>query len=287
MSAALTAAQGRLQAALVAARGHPRHLVLIALAAGLGLGPVSPAATLAAAPLAAVVARGGLAVLALAAVLGGAPGADARLAALDAGSVRGMHGRHWEGRAVILEPVREHGAHASARVRLEGLDEQAVARLPVPGSRPPGSPPAHHAWPEVGEVVVLSGRVAPLDRFDAFQRRRGAHAALEVDRLRRTGAWRGGVAGALDRVRRRAEVGLARGLPAKEGALLRGMVLGQDEGLSDAGRPDFQRSGLAHLLAVSGQNVVLLAVLALAAGMVAGIGLRARLALALGRSEER
>ncbi len=278
---ALTAAQGRLQAALFAARGHPRHVVLYALAAGLGLGPVSPIATLAAAVLAAVVGRRGLGLLAVAAVLGGAAFADARLAGLDAGSLRAMHGRHWEGRAVVLEPVREHGAHASARVRLVDLDEQAVARLRVPGSRPPGVPPSHHAWPEVGEVVALSGRVAPLDRFDAFQRRRGAHGALEVDRLRRTGAWRGGVAGALDRVRRRAEVGLARGLPPKEAALLRGMVLGQDERLSEAVRTEFQRSGLAHILAVSGQNVVLLAMLALAAGMVAGIGLRARLAVAL------
>jgi competence protein ComEC len=76
-------------------------------------------------------------------------------------------------------------------------------------------------------------------------------------------------------------VGLARGLPAKEAALLRGMVLGQDERLSEAVRTDFQRSGLAHILAVSGQNVVLLAMLAVGAGMVAGIGLRARLAVAL------
>ena len=59
------------------------------------------------------------------------------------------------------------------------------------------------------------------------------------------------------------------------------MVLGQDERLSEAVRTDFQRSGLAHLLAVSGQNVVLLAMLALGGGMVAGIGLRARLAVAL------
>jgi competence protein ComEC len=290
LHAVLVAARGRVQAALFAARGHPRHLVLFALAAGLGLGPVSPVATFAAALLAAVVARGGLALLVVAAVLGGAAFADARLAALDAGSLRGMHGRHWEGRAVVLEPVREHGAHASARVRLEGRDEQAVARLRVPDSRPPWAAaaksagtggPSHHAWPEVGEVVVLSGRVAPLDKFDAFERRRGAHAALEVDRMRRTGAWRGGVAGALDRVRRRAEVGLAQGLPAKEAALLRGMVLGQDERLSEAVRTNFQRSGLAHILAVSGQNVVLLAMLAVGAGMVAGIGLRARLAVAL------
>ena len=92
LRAALAAAQGRLQTALVAARGHPRHLVLFALAAGLGLGPVSPVATLCAALLAAVVGRGGLALLAVGAVLGGAAFADARLAALDAGSLRAMHG---------------------------------------------------------------------------------------------------------------------------------------------------------------------------------------------------
>jgi competence protein ComEC len=129
--------------------------------------------------------------------------------------------------------------------------------------------------------VVLSGRVAPLDRYDAFQRRRGAHAALEVDRMRRTGLWRGGAAGALDGARRRAERGLARGLDGKEAALLRGMVLGQDEQLSEAVRTDFKRSGLAHLLAVSGQNVVLLAMLVLGAGMALDLGLRARLLAAL------
>ena len=228
--------------ALAAARGHPRHVVLFALAAGLGLGPVSPAATAVAAFLAAVVGRRGLGLVAVAALLCGAVLADARLAALDAGSLRAMHGQRWEGSAVVLEPVREHGAHASARVRLNGLGEEAVARLRVASAR--------HPWPEVGEVVALAGRIAPLDRFDAFQARRGAHAGLDVDRLRRTGAWRGGAAGALDRMRRRAEVGLARGLPRKEAALLRGMVLGQDERLSEEVRTDFQRSGLAHLLRV-------------------------------------
>ena len=120
-----------------------------------------------------------------------------------------------------------------------------------------------------------------MGKFDAFQARRGAHAAVEADRFAATGEWRDGVAGALDRVRRRAEAGLVRGLPDEEASLLRGMVLGQDERLSEEVRTDFQRSGLAHLLAVSGQNVVLLAMLALAAGMVLGLRLRARLALAL------
>jgi competence protein ComEC len=266
-------ARSRVLGALLTVREHPRHVVLFALASGLALGPLSPAATVAAAALFALAAgRSGMALLAAAAALGGATLTEARLAALDAGSLRAMTGQRWEGSATLLEPVREHGAHASARVRLGGLDEVAVARLRVP---------AHASWPEVGEVVVLAGFVAPLGKYDAFQARRGAHAALEVDRFRATGARRGGVAGALDRVRRRAEVGLAQGLPDEEAALLRGMVLGQDERLTEEVRTDFQRSGLAHLLAVSGQNVVLLAMLALGVGMVGGLPLRARLALAL------
>jgi competence protein ComEC len=270
--AGIVAARGKTCGRLLLAsvRGHPRHVVLFGLGAGLALGPGSPAATLAAALLVGLAGRGTVALLAVAAVLGGAVLADARLDALDAGSLRAMTGQRWEGTAVLLEPVRRHGAHASARVRLAGLGEQAVARLDARPTRP-----------EVGAVVALAGRVAPLGKYDAFQARRGAHAAVEVDRFAATGAWRGGVAGALDRVRRRAEAGLARGLPREEASLLRGMVLGQDERLTEAVRTDFQRSGLAHLLAVSGQNVVLLAMLALGVGMVVGVRLRARLAVAL------
>ena len=41
-------------------------------------------------------------------------------------------------------------------------------------------------------------------------------------------------------------------------ALARGMVLGQDEAIDETVRDEFRASGLAHLLAVSGQNVMLL-----------------------------
>ena len=127
----------------------------------------------------------------------------------------------------------------------------------------------------------MGGRVRPLGRYDAHQRRRGARAALDTFVLRATGARRGGLAGALDAVRGRAERGLERSLPPPEAALLRGMVLGQDELIEAAVREDFRRSGLAHLLAVSGQNVMLLGALVLAAGAACGLGLRARLVVAV------
>ena len=88
-------------------------------------------------------------------------------------------------------------------------------------------------------------------------------AELLVDRARPTGRRRGGLAGLLDRMRARAERAVGAGLAPDHAALLRGMVLGQDERISAAVRDDFRASGLAHLLAVSGQNVMLLAALAL------------------------
>ena len=217
-----------------------------------------------------------MAVLAAVAVIAGASLADARRAALDAGVLAGMHGRVLQARVAMLEPMRERAVGpAVARVRVldgPGSGEQAVLR--VRRSAYSG------AWPEIGEVVRVTGRVAPLGSSDAYQRRRNAHAAIAAARVERTGERRGGVAGGLDAVRRRAEAGLASGLAAPEAALLRGMVLGEDERLTSEVREDFQRSGLAHILAVSGQNVMLLVVLVLGACALTGVPLRARLLLA-------
>ena len=54
------------------------------------------------------------------------------------------------------------------------------------------------------------------------------------------------------------------------------MVLGEDERIDPLLRDDFRRSGLAHLLAVSGQNVMLLCALAAPLLGGAGLGRRAR-----------
>src|SRR5437763_688439 len=84
------------------------------------------------------------------------------------------------------------------------------------------------------------------------------------------------LAGALDGARRRAERALEAGLPAPQAALARGMVLGQDEALDDRTRKDFRASGLSHLLAASGQNVALLALLATTGLALLGVGWRGR-----------
>jgi len=299
-------------AALATLRTHPRHVVLFAFVAGLVLGPLSPALAVAAAPLAAgLLGRHAAAVLAALAVLAGSLAAQARVSALGADALPPLTGHAIEARTTLLEPLRHRrDGSAVARVRISGravvgtarrdswngdydvddladparpsgagalggdravagLDgEIAVARAPD-GRVPPGV--------TVGAELALRGVVAPLGDFDAYQRRRGAHTALEVAAWRATGRRRGGLAGRLDAVRDRAADGLGRGLPPPEAALLRGMVLGQDEAIAEDVRDDFQRSGLAHLLAVSGQNVLLLCMLVLAACAVLDLPLRARL----------
>jgi competence protein ComEC len=78
-------------------------------------------------------------------------------------------------------------------------------------------------------------------------------------------------------IRERASAGLGRGVPAREAALARGFVLGEDEQVDARTEEDFRRSGLSHLLAVSGQNVTLLALLAMPLLGAFGIPLRERL----------
>jgi competence protein ComEC len=85
-----------------------------------------------------------------------------------------------------------------------------------------------------------------------------------------------------EEIRERALDGLGRGMPAREAELARGFVLGEDDGIDPRTEEDFRRAGLSHLLAVSGQNVILLALLAMPLLAALGIPLRERLVWVLG-----
>jgi competence protein ComEC len=163
--------------------------------------------------------------------------------------------------------------HPGAAIGMRALTDDLTGEIAVArgadGRLPPGV--------RVGSELRMRGSVAPLGDFDAYQRLRGARAAIEVASWEPTGGTRGGLLGALDGARERAARGLGTGLAEPQAALLRGMVLGQDEAIAQGVRDDFKRSGLAHLLAVSGQNVLLLCTLVLAACAVLDVPLRARL----------
>jgi competence protein ComEC len=267
--------------ALEVLHAHPRHVVLLGLVAGLLAAGGSMAVILTAMLIAG--ALGGLSplgLLASIAAMGGAVIAQERVEALDRGPLAELVGEHVSGAAVLLEPprARRYGG-ASGRVRwLDGpaAGDVGLARFPAASGDEPGTTELR-----VGEILALSSRVAELETWEEFQRRRGARAALEVDGVRRTGRWRAGLHGWLDSIRERGRLGLEAGAPHERAAVLRGMVLGDDHAIDERVRADFERSGLAHLLAVSGQNVMLLSCLVLAAGAAVGAPLTARLSGAL------
>ena len=264
---------------------RPWHVCAGSLAAGLALSQAAPPAALsvaaallvclalARAPVLAVVAAGLL-------LVGGAVG-DVRLRALDGAVSRIDDGRAISARAHLLTRPRPSAFGASAEARLatgSHAGARVLLRLADRGTRP--ALPAHTA---IGAELALSGRLRrpandPDAAFDfaAHLRRRGIAGELLVDRVRATGGRRGGIAGVLDRLRNRAERAVSAGLPQRDAALALGMVLGEDERIDSATRDDWRDAGLSHLLAVSGQNVMLLMALALPLLVAAGLGPRGR-----------
>jgi ComEC/Rec2-related protein len=125
-----------------------------------------------------------------------------------------------------------------------------------------------------GDVVVLSGRLAPLRGWETGLRWRHLAARLDVADLVALGPDPSGLYGLAGRLRRLVERGTA-GLPLTERALVAGFLLGDTRELPGEVAADFRASGLSHLLAVSGANVAL--ALALAAPVLRCFGLKGRL----------
>ncbi len=294
--------RARCRDAVPAAVARPVHVVLFCLVAGLLAGPHVPMLVLvpaAAAVVASVGAmmlgrRGGAAgavglgaegaldvearrevdrrarVLLLAGaatLLVGAGLATARLAMLERSSLGPQLGTRLAAEPVTVTQAGRSAPFGgwSALVRLRG--EPVLLRVADP--RAP--------LPEVGEVLKATGGLRAPGEYAV---RRRAHAELTARELAPGGA-RGGAAGAVDGVRRRAERALDRGLPPSAAALFRGMVLGQDDALDEPTRDAFRAAGLSHLVAASGTNVVLLAALATGLGTALGLGLSLRLWLVL------
>ena len=126
--------------------------------------------------------------------------------------------------------------------------------------------PAGRAPPQGARLQVLGTLRDPGDER-GWLRLHGVHVVLRVD------AWR--VVGARLSLADRLHAWLAHasvpGLTGERRAVLEGVVLGEDGGLSDTLRARFRSSGLYHLLAVSGGNVLVVAggtvVLVLALGL--------------------
>jgi competence protein ComEC len=132
------------------------------------------------------------------------------------------------------------------------IREAVLLELPLGRAPPQGA--------LIESVVELREPRGPRDGFDerALLRRRGVHVVARGRHWRTVGR-RGGITGFADRVRHELARSIAPGLSGERRAVLAGLVLGEEEGLSEELRDRFRTSGLYHLLAVSGQNVAFVA----------------------------
>ncbi|MDP9492463.1 MAG: ComEC/Rec2 family competence protein, partial [Actinomycetota bacterium] len=194
-----------------------------------------------------------IAVLALALGAGGLWWGSVRLDALDRSVLEPRIGETGLGLLEIAGPARRtpYRLRVPARMRsfrsLE-LRESVLLELPLGRAPPQGA--------LIETPVELREPRGESDGFDerTFLRRRGIHVVARGRDWRAVGR-RGGIAGAADRIRGRLAASIAPGLAGERRAVLAGLVLGEEEGLSESLRADFRSSGLYHLLAVSGQNV--------------------------------
>ncbi len=209
-----------------------------------------------------------LAILAAVCAFAGQIAGGARIEAIDSGAAQPSAGPAVAEGFVTAVPSRSDGI-------VRALVETTSGRLVVEAPEPVGDLP-------IGAAVRATGTVRRPGEWERGRfEREGARALLAADSLERTSGERGGLTGALDRVRERASDALARGTEPAAANLLRGFVLGADDRIDAAAVADFKASGLAHLLAVSGQNIVLLSVLASFVLAALGVSLRVRLAWVL------
>jgi competence protein ComEC len=231
-------------------------------AVGTALGVAAAAGAAQLSPL-----RVPLLVVALAAV-GWTLGA-ARLHAIDRSPLRPLVGTAERALADVTAPPRRtrFALRATARVLQFG---RMRAHEPVLLELPPGrAPPLGARLELLGQLALPRASANGFDER-AWLRHHGIHVVLRGDRWRIVGR-RGGLGGIADTLHRRLEGAVAIGLRGERRALVEGVVLGEDQNVSESLRQSFRASGLYHLLAVSGQNVALVAAGALFLAWLVGL----------------
>jgi predicted membrane metal-binding protein len=189
-----------------------------------------------------------LAALGVAVAVAGLWWGSMRLDALDRSVLAPQIGEFGRALVEITGPTRRTPFQLRVPARIHAfrgraLRETVLLELPLGRAPPQGA--------VIESVVELRAPRGPQDGFDerALLRRRGVHVVARGRSWRLVGR-RGGLAGLADRARRRLAASIAPGLTGERRAVLAGLVLGEEEGLSEELRDRFRSSGLYHLLSV-------------------------------------
>lgn len=166
----------------------------------------------------------------------------------------------FEGVITADPDVREERQRVTIRVSHEGIDTKVLAVAPL--------------FPEVhyGERVTVTGRMVTPEpfatdggrefRYDRFLAKDGVFALIERAELEVTGPREGFITqtrGVFADLKNGFLESLAAALPEPQASLAGGLVAGGKQGLGDALLDAFIRSGLVHIVVLSGYNVMIVA----------------------------
>ncbi|MGK2877106.1 MAG: ComEC/Rec2 family competence protein [Solirubrobacterales bacterium] len=252
-----------------AVREHPRHVLAGSLAAGLALSRLDPVWLFVLAALIVILltgcrSRAHVVIATSALLLAGAGVGSSRLAAIDADPLAAHGSVPTELRGEIVQRPRERptGSTVMLRARAPGDARQLIevrSYAPLPTGLRIGDELL--VFGSLRAVSSLGARSPEAASYARFLLRSGVRRRMQAKSIEATGAARAGPVGMVDKIRNRSDAALAMGLAPEPAALLRGMVLGGDAGLPEATAENFRVAGLSHILAVSGQNVLLIVIL--------------------------
>jgi competence protein ComEC len=193
--------------------------------------------------------------------------------------VDSLDGRHVRFRATAVSDVRREDWGWTLELSLghlsvDGRPVEAHPKVWASGSPPA---PAVAAGRPVAGTGIMEALSRPTEDFDEYLVGRGIAARLRVFELTARGPPANLALRAANAFRDAYRRGAMSTLSPRLGGLLRGLAIGDTEGMDPEVEEDFQATGLTHLLAVSGSNVALVVVpaLALAARLRLGLGTRA------------
>ncbi len=165
---------------------------------------------------------------------------------------------------VVLQPPDESETQLQVRVQAESVTlGQSEESLPVRGralftiDRYPGV--------RYGDRVAVRGRLEVPPVFEGFDyreylARRTVHTIIPRPDVRVLGRGaRSGFWPALYAVRTEAQEVIARLLPEPEAGLLTGILLGVESGIDPGLYDEFNRTGVSHIIVISGFNITLIA----------------------------
>ncbi len=159
---------------------------------------------------------------------------------------------------VLRDPSRGEKSQ-TFRFRITALDGREVSRFDVriTAARSPEY--------QIGDILALRGTIEKPEKlgdfdYPAYLKKDGIKAVVAFPRIAETGRRAGNrILIYLSKGKRAFEENIERILPEPHGAFLKGLLLGERESLPEELTEAFRKTGVTHLVALSGYNITLVA----------------------------